>query len=66
MMLALAPPKPNELLNAYSGVALVGFFTTGKAQTGSGDSSVDVGGNQPSRSAIRQMITSTAPAAPNK
>src|SRR5919204_5349671 len=66
MTVAFAPPKPNELLKAYSSCAVAGFFSTGNAHSGSGDSSVEVGGSHCSRRAIRQITASTAPAPPSK
>ena len=64
---ALAPPKPNELVSAYSSLALVGVRTTGKVHAASGVCSVEVGGSHCSRNAMRQMMASTAPpAAPSR
>src|SRR5262249_44878900 len=63
---AFAPPKPKELLRAYSSFASVGWLTTGNEQTGSGDCRVEVGGSHCSCKAIRQTTASTAPAAPSR
>src|SRR5207249_4202004 len=61
MSVALAPPKPKELERAYSSLASVGSFGMGNAHTGSGVSSVEMGGNHCSRKAFRQIRASTAP-----
>src|SRR5437764_13524431 len=66
MTVAFAPPNPNELVNAYSTLAADGLRTMENLQSGSGDSSVEVGGSHCSRSVIRQITTSAAPAAPSK
>src|SRR5439155_24454327 len=66
MSVAFAPPKPNEWVSANSNWAARGFWTRGKAQNGSGDSSAEVGGSHCSRNAIRHTTTSTAPAPPNR
>jgi hypothetical protein len=63
---ALAPPKPNELLSAYSTLASIGLRKTGKPHVGSWVSKVEVGGNHPPESAIKQITVSTAPAAPRR
>ncbi len=62
---ALAPPKPNELLNTYSTFALAGCRTSGKRQAGSGVLMLIDGSHCPC-SAIKQTAASTAPAAPSK
>src|SRR5262245_40129518 len=63
---ALAPPKPKELVNAYSNRALAGWVGTGNAQRGSGCRRVVHGGSHWPRSAIRHTTASTAPAAPKR
>src|SRR5260221_1432944 len=66
MRLAFAPPKPNELLNAYSNFVSLGWRTIGNAHTGSVVSTVALGGNHWPCRAMRQTTASTAPAAPSK
>src|SRR6185437_43249 len=63
---AFAPPKPNELVSAYSTFASVGWRTEGNVHAGSSVCSVAVGGSHCSRSAIRQITASTDPAAPSR
>src|SRR5258708_2656753 len=66
MSVAFAPPKPKELVRAYSTLASVGFCTKGNAQAGSSVCRVEVGGSHCPRRAIRQITASTEPAAPSK
>src|SRR5512132_2514064 len=63
---ALIPPKPNELLNRYSGAASrPAPVRYGGAHAGSADSRLTVGGSQPRRLASAQMAASMAPLAPS-
>src|ERR1051325_8610133 len=63
---ALEPPKPKELVRAYSKLASVGVRTSWNRQRGSTVSVVVVGGSHCPCNAIRQTSASTAPAAPSR
>ena len=65
-MLALAPPKPNELLNAHSIRRACGEAINVNPQAASGVPSMGCGGSHWPCKAIRQATTSTAPAAPSR
>jgi hypothetical protein len=66
MSVALLPPKPNEFVRAVRRMAPRGSRMRSKVQAGSGVTTLTQGGRNPPRSAIRQMMASTAPAPPSR
>lgn len=66
MRVALAPPKPKELVRTCSSGFSRGAVTRSKVQTGSGSRMATQGGSQPPSSAMSEMALSTAPAPPRR
>ncbi len=66
MRVALAPPKPKELVRACDTVASRGVRMRSKVQTGSGSRMWRLGGSHWPWRAMRQMTDSTAPAPPRR